>query len=203
VMEEKSLAAMATALGLPGEATAWESAAAARAARINATMWDDATGFYYDVSLATHDFTVHTHDDLQRLEIAGFLPLWAGIVPAARRPALLAKLADPSLFLRAYGVAGLSARDPFYAPAASACCRWNGPVVVPWQWLVVRGLRAGGDTALANEITSRTLAAVRAELSRSHQFRELYDPDDAAPANASTPNHVWGAMAALMVLEGP
>jgi len=202
VMEETSLAAMATALALPSEAATWQSAAAARAALINASMWDEATGFYYDVSLATHDFTVHAAGDLKRPEIAGFLPLWAGIVPAARRPALLAHLADPSMFLRPYGIASLSAQDPFYSAAATGCCRWNGPVFVPWQWLLVRGLRASGEAALADQITLATLAGVRQELGRSNQFRELYDPDDATPANASMPNDVWSAMAALMVLEG-
>jgi Trehalase len=202
VMEETSLAAMATALSLPAEAAAWESAAAARAALINAEMWDEGTGFYYDISLATHSFTYQTPGDLKRMEIAGFLPLWAGIVGPAQRPALLAHLADPSMFLRTYGVASLAAQDPFYGPGATACCEWNGPVFVPWQWLVVRGLRAYGETALAEEITLATLAGVRMELQRSHQFRELYDPDDAVPLNGSMPNYVWSAMGALMVLEG-
>ena len=206
VMEETSLAAMATALGLPSEAATWQSAAAARAALINAVMWDDDTGFYYDVSLATHDFTVHTPGDLKRMEIAGFLPLWAGIVPPARLPALLSHLANPASFLRANGVASLSAQDAFYAGAASGCCRWNGPVFVPWQWLLVRGLRAAGETALADDITARTLAAVRGLLGRTSQFRELYDPDlprlGRPPPNASMPNYLWSAMAALMVLEG-
>jgi hypothetical protein len=78
---------------------------------------------------------------------------------------------------------------------------------VPWQWLVARGLRAYGETALADEITARALAAVRVELGRSNQLRELYDPDEpvngAAPlVNGSEPNYVWSVMAALMVLEG-
>ncbi len=204
VMEEKSLAKMATALGKAGEAATWQAAAADRAARINALMWDEATGFYYDVALATHTFTYATPGDLRRMEIAGLLPLWAGIAPADRRAKLVARLADPAVFLRRFGVASLAAGDPSYAPelvGAAGSDRWNGPVAVPWQWLVVRGLRAAGETALADEITLRARAAVSAELSRSHLFRELYDPDDAGPPNASMPNYVWSSMIALMALE--
>jgi hypothetical protein len=201
VVEEQSLAKMAAALGQAGEAAAWQAAAAARAALINALMWDDATGFYYDVSLATHTFTYQTEGDLERMEIAGFLPLWAGIVPGDRLATLTARLADPAVFLRPYGVASLAATDPFYAPGATGSDLWNGPVSVPWQWLVVRGLRASGQTALADQIMLQVRAAVTAELQRSHVFRELYDPDDAAPANASGPNYLWSSMTALMALE--
>jgi glycogen debranching enzyme len=201
VMEETSLASMATALGLGSEAAGWQAAADARAARINAVMWDDVTGFYYDVSLATHGFTVALPGDLERMTIAGLLPLWAGIVPEGRRARLVAHLADPTLFLRADGVATLSARDPFYAPQVSGCCLWNGPVVVPWEWLVVRGLRAAGEGALADTIVGRTRAAVAAELARDHQLRERYDADDPARANGSNANDRWSTLMALMMLE--
>ncbi len=202
VMEEKALAAMASSLGMTAEATQWQNAATARAALMNDLMWDDATGFYYDVSLANHTFTVTTPGDLKRMDIGGLLPLWAGIVPSDRLPALLANLSNPSVFLRTDGVASLSASDPFYEAGATGCCLWNGPVFVPWQWLLVRGLRGYGETALADDITQRTLSAVRAELGQSNQFRELYDPDDAGAANGSEPNYLWSAMVALMMLEG-
>jgi hypothetical protein len=203
VMEERSLAAMASALGKADESQAWQAAADARAALINAVMWDEATGFYYPVARDGNAFTHTQTDDLKRMEIAGFLPLWAGIVPADRRAALLAKLADPDLFLRAQGVASLSAQDPSFDPTAASCCRWNGPVHVPWQWLVARGLRDAGEHALADDILDRTKGAVITELSRSHQLRELYDADDAARPNASTPGDVRSALIALMMLEKP
>jgi neutral trehalase len=135
------------------------------------------------------------------MEIAGFLPLWAGIVPEDRRAKLLARLSDPSVFLRPAGVASLAATDPSFAPGATGSDRWNGPVYVPWQWLVVRGLRASGETALADEITRRVQAAVRAQLAEDHLFRELYDADETPAPNASMPNYLWSSMGALMALE--
>ena len=201
VMEEKSLSAMALALGKKADAATWQSAAEARAARINAVMWDDATGFYYDVSRKTHGFTYEKEGDSKRMQIAGFLPLWAGIVPEDRRAKLVARLADPGAFLRPSGVASLAATDPSFAPGATGSDRWNGPVYVPWQWLVVRGLRASGEGALADEITRRVQASVSAELAQSHLFRELYDADGTTAPNASMPNYLWSSMSALMALE--
>jgi alpha,alpha-trehalase len=99
-------------------------------------------------------------------------------------------------------VASLAANDPFYAAGAAGPDRWNGPVCVPWEWLLVRGLRAYGETALADDITTRTMAAVVAQLGATSQFRELYDADDSGAANGSYPNYLWSSMAALMVLEG-
>lgn len=202
VMEEKSLASMATALGRASEAASWTSAAEARAAMINATMWDAVTGFYYPVSRASNTFTFQAKDDLKRMEIAGLLPLWAGIVPDDRRAALVAKIADPSIFLRPNGLATLSARDHAYAPIASSCCRWNGPAVVPWTWLVWRGLRAYGEMDLARDIEQRTYAALRAGLAGEHVFRGLYGADDPGAPNDSETNHVWSTLGALMMIEG-
>ena len=53
------------------EALEWRERAAALARRVNERMWDEASGFYYDLRA-----------DGERLPIktaAGFLPLWAGI----------------------------------------------------------------------------------------------------------------------------
>jgi hypothetical protein len=203
VMEERSLAQMADLLARPAESAAWQALAEARAARINAVMWDEGTGFYYDVARDTETFTLKEPGDLKRLRIGGLLPLWAGVAPADRRSRLLDKLADPALFLRAQGIASLAATDPHYAPAPTACCAWEGAMHVPWQWLIVRGLRDAGEGALADEITARVASAVRAQLARDHQFRNRYDADDATAPNSAMPNYVGGALAALMLLEEP
>jgi hypothetical protein len=204
VMEEKSLSAMATALGKAGDAAMWQDAADARAARINAVMWDDATGFYYNVTRDKETFDYAKPGDLKRMEISGFLPLWAGIVPYDRLSPLLAHLSDPSAFLRTYGLATLSAQDPAYAPRVSGCCGWNGPVSVPWTYLVVRGLLDAGQGPLASQITQSVVAGVSAQLTRTHQFRSAYDPDRRDAENAGLPNYVWSSMAALMLLDaGP
>ncbi len=201
VKEEQSLAAMAQALGLTDEATQWQQAAQARADLINATMWDEQTGFYYHVTMVDNDFSYASENDLKRMEIAGFLPLWAGIVPEDRKPDLLNTLTDTARFWRPNGVAGLSAEDTYYDPAASQCCRWRGPVWVQWQWMLFRALVDMGETERARELAEKVISAVRVQLAKEHQFRELYDADDIDAENHSMSNYIWTALTGQLMLE--
>lgn len=209
VMEEKSLASLADRLGKTSEAAAWRARASERAARINRAMWDEETGFYYHVAKKSlvedgapppaDRFTWRKPGDLRRKEIQGFLPLWAGIVPEERKARLFATLEQE--FLRAGGLTGISTKDSFYEAHAGECCSWNGPVWVPWNWLVARGLRREGRPDLARQVTARVTAAVAAQLRRTHQFRELYHPDDLEAENRSMGNYDWSALVALMMME--
>lgn len=201
VQDASTLALMADALGLTADASDWRDRAQERAALINATMWDDVTGFYYHVDRDTNTFDYADASDLKRMEIAGLLPLWAGFVPSDRREILLDHLTDPTLFWREGGIPGLAAADGYYSPDASGCCRWRGPVWVQWQWLLMRGLLSLGEDELAVELTRRVLEAVQVQLSDVHQFRELYNPDDLHAPNHSMPNYIWSAMVALMMME--
>ncbi|MCK6552215.1 hypothetical protein L6R52_40670, partial [Myxococcota bacterium] len=201
VMDARALAVLAELSGRSDEAARWRDEAEARARRINATMWDEASGFYHHVDRDTERFVTAEGKDLRRQEIAGFLPLWAGVVPADRRARLLTHLQDPERFWRPFGVTSLAVDDAYYSADPSHCCRWNGPIWIPWQFLLMRGLRDGGDDALATELARRSLAAVEAGLVRWHQFRELHHPDDADAPNDSMPNYIWATLAAEMALE--
>lgn len=200
VREEKSLAAMATALGRADEASRWEAVALRRAKRVNEVMWDAETGFYYNVKRETETFTFAKENDLKREEQWGFLPLWAGIVPPDRLDALLRRLTDPKRFWRACGVPSLSAADPSYSTVAGTS-RWDGPVWLQWQYLFLRPLREAGRAELARELRDRTVACVKKQLSLRHQLMELYHPDDPAAENTSHPNYIWTALVSLMLLD--
>lgn len=201
VVEERTLASMARALGKPAEADDWDAKATRRAELINANLWDETTGFYFHRRYDTHTFSASAPDDLKRLEIAGFTPLWAGIVPADRKARVLGHLLNAQEFWRPGGVPGLAATDAYYDPAASQCCRWRGPVWVPWMYLLERALLAAGEREAARVLVERTERSVMTQLRALHQFRELYDPDDASAPNHSMPNYVWSAMVPLMRLE--
>lgn len=200
-MEERTLADMARALGRDEEALAWDLAADTRAALINQHMWDDETGFYYHVARDGGGFDYAEPGDLKRMEIAGFMPMWAGIVTGDRLEILLGHLTDEDRFWREFGVPSLSADDPSYAPRAVGCCLWDGPVWIQWQYLLFRALQRYHRQDLAEELLGRNLSAVRAQLAEYHQFRELYDPDNEERPNESMPNYVWTPLIALMMLE--
>jgi hypothetical protein len=195
VSEAKSLAAMARELGRPSEAAQWEADAEARTAKMNAMMWDNATGFYYNVEKKTHTFTFKASDDLKREEIIGFLPLWAGIASKEQAARLVAKLTDPTKFWRKYGVPTLAADDRYYNPKGY----WNGPVWVQWDYLIVRGLLQYGYIKEARELTDRVVASMVAQLKKDHDFWEFYSPDDAWAGYHKT--YIWAGIITRMMME--
>ena len=174
VKEAKSLANMARELGKDKEADKWDKDAADRSAKINTTMWDEETGFYYHVDKQDNDFTFKNPNDLKREEIIGFLPLWAGIASEEQAKKLVTTLTDPEKFWRKYGVPSLSASDSYYNPKGY----WNGPVWVEWDFLIVHGLLQYGYSDLARELVDRVAANMIAQLQKDHQFWEFYSPDD-------------------------
>ena len=89
IMEAKALESMARELGLEEEAEAWRNDHQQRTALFNQTFWDEETGFYYHVDKVDHDFSFRSPDDLKRMEIIGFLPLWAGIASERQAADLL------------------------------------------------------------------------------------------------------------------
>jgi hypothetical protein len=195
VMEEKSLAAMASELGKSGEAKKWQEKATERAKKINSTMWDEETGFYYNVGKKDHTFSFNTPDDLKREEIIGFLPLWAGVADSMQAKKLVRKLTDPKKFWRQFGVPSLSADDSYYDPKGY----WNGPVWIQWDYLIERGLLDYGYRAEAKELVRRAAAGMIAQLKKDHDLWEFYSPDDEWAGYHRT--YLWAGIMARMMKD--
>jgi glycogen debranching enzyme len=137
--------------------------------------------------------------DLRRQEIIGFLPLWAEAVDQQRADLLVKSLTDPEKFWRKYGVPTLSADDEWYSPYVDYCCKWNGPVWLLWDYMVVDGLYNYGYNELAHELSDRMLNAVKLQLSRNHNFWESYSPDNEVLNCPS--NYIWDAIIAKVLIE--
>ncbi|MEN8249518.1 MAG: trehalase family glycosidase, partial [Bacteroidota bacterium] len=148
VMEAKSLAAMADALGLNVESKNWKDKAETRKALINKHLWESKTGFYYNVDKNDLDFDYKNPDDLKIMEIIGFIPLWAGVPDKEQAEKLIENMTDPDKFWRRFGIPTLSAEDDYYNPIGY----WNGPIWVQWQYLIFRGLIDYGYEDLAIQL---------------------------------------------------
>jgi hypothetical protein len=174
VMEAKSLAAMADSLGYSEEAKHWKQDASIRSELINRFLWDEETGFYYNVNKSDQSFTFKKPDDLKIKEIIGFLPLWAGVCSKNRADYLLKSLKNSDEFWRSYGISSLSAKDDYYNPIGY----WNGPVWVQWQYLIFRGLLDYGYNEEAKELAYKVMDNVIWHLKQDHVFWEFYSADD-------------------------
>ncbi len=135
------------------------------AERINALLWDEASGLYFDRlfdGCLSHVATV-----------ASFLPLWAGVCPPERAARLVAVLTDPARFWTALPIPSV-ARD-------SACFdtdMWRGCSWLNLDYLIWLGLRRYGYEAKATELRHRVLASVNRWYLRHGTVFEFYDADD-------------------------
>lgn len=137
----KMLADSARILGREDDATRYSQRAELTARSINEEMWDERTGFYYDLSM----------DGARRPEKspAGFTPLMAGIVSGERARRLAEHLRNPKEFASAAPVPTASMDDPEYDPRIWG---WNGPSWIPSNWLVMESFAQAGMTADSNRL---------------------------------------------------
>ncbi|HXV63137.1 MAG TPA: trehalase family glycosidase, partial [Vicinamibacteria bacterium] len=196
VKEMRALDAMARELGRESD---WDERASRLAKRVDETMWDDASGFYYNVDRASNAFVTEEGLDLRRMEIIGFLPMWAGIAPEDRAARLVRALKDPSRFWRRFGIPTLAADDPGYEPLVTRCCQWNGAVWLEWSYLVFRGLLDYGYHEEARELGDRMVRAAATQLRRSHRFWESYSPDEVTLGSPS--NYIWNSILARVFID--
>lgn len=198
VKEMHSLSSIAKELGLKSESLEWENKADTVSKLINERMWDDSSKFYYSVDKKDHSFKFMTRD-LRRMEIIGFLPLWSGTATKERAAQLVKHLTNPDKFWRKYGIPTLAADDPWYTPYVDYCCKWNGPVWLLWNYMIMDGLKQYGYNKVASQIADKLLLAVTTQLKKNHNYWESYSPDNEALNSPS--NYIWDSIMAKILIE--
>jgi len=198
VKEMRSLSSIANELGKKDESFQWNKKADEISKLMNERMWDDSSKFYYSVNKQDNSFKFMTRD-LRRMEIIGFLPLWSGSATKERAAQLVKHLTNPNKFWRKYGIPTLSADDPWYSPYVDYCCKWNGPVWLLWNYMVMDGLKQYGYNKIASQIADKLLSAVTVQLKKNHNYWESYSPDN---ENLNSPsNYIWDAIMAKILIE--
>ncbi len=198
IKEMRSLSQIANELGLVYESKQWKEKADATSKLVNELMWDEKKQFYFSVDKVNHSFKFMTRD-LRREEIIGFLALWAEVAPKERADLLVKKLLNPEKFWRKYGIPTLAADDEWYTPYVDYCCKWNGPVWLLWNYMVLDGLKKYGYNDIANQLADKMLLAVTTQLKKNHNFWESYSPDN--EVLNSPPNYIWDSIMARVLIE--
>jgi hypothetical protein len=161
---------------------------------INEQLWDEETGFYYDLG-RDGGFVRHK-------SYSGLVPLIAGVVPAGRIPAILAALHDEAQLLSPAGIRSLSADSPLYLPATAGQginSNWRGPVWVPLNYLLIEAL-AEVDPSFADDLRGRLVGAVERDWQASGRFHEFFDGDTGAGLGADAQS--WTMVVANLIAEG-
>lgn len=165
---------------------------------INIHMWDAQDKFYYNISMSDHSF-LFEGQSLKRKELIGFLPMWAHVASKAQAAELVRHLTNERSFWRKFGVPTLAADDPHYTPFVDGCCRWNGPVWLLWDYMVMEGLSNYGYDKLAKQVGEKMMLAVVTQLEKNHRFWESYSPD--FPVQESPSNYIWDSIMAKVLIE--
>ena len=162
---------------------------------INTTLWDDASGFYYDEALNGDLFTHKSY--------SGLVPLIAGVVPPERLPQILSALHDPNQFLGPAGIRSLAADDPLYQHGVGGRgvnSNWRGPVWVPMNYLLVEAL-SDIDPSLAVDVRDSVVGAVEDDWVSTGRLHEYFDGDTGEGLGADN-QAGWTALVANLIHEG-
>ncbi len=198
IKELRCLSEMALELGKERESQKWLDRAETASELVNQFMWDEKSKFFYSINMKDHSF-FFMERDLKRQEIIGFLPLWAEAVDKSRADLLIQTLTDTTKFWRTFGVPTLAADDEWFSPYVDYCCKWNGPVWLLWDYMVLDGLVNYGYNNLAVKLADKMMFAVSEQLSKNHNFWESYSPDNTVLD--CPPNYIWDAIMAKVLIE--
>ena len=143
--------------------------------RISQMMWDDATGFYYDLDRHAQRLTVRT--------IGAFWTLLAEIPNEDKSERLIAHLSDANEFGVEHPFPTLSAAHEAYSRDGAG---YKGSVVPPFNYMVIKGLEKYGKYDMAREFALRhlyyVLDGLHPEESATGSLYEAYAPQREGPA---------------------
>lgn len=114
--------------------------------RINSLMWDNDTGFYYDLDKDQNRLSTKT--------IASYWTMLAEIPNADKADRLVEHLNDPNSFGTEHPFPTLSADDPHFSEDGNGYC---GSVMPAFNFMVIKGLEKYGQYELARECAIRHL----------------------------------------------
>ncbi|MBQ7839444.1 MAG: hypothetical protein IJ390_03020 [Lachnospiraceae bacterium] len=162
---------------------------------INEKLWDDKTGFYYDLwKNGEHNMVRH---------VGAFWALIAQCVSKDRAKRLIAHLEDERGFKTPHRVPTLACDHPAYDKRGNY---WCGSVWSPTNYMVLKGLDKYGEYSLSHQIALEHLDAVVRVFQEHGTVFENYAPEfinDARPAkgNIARPDFVgWTGLSPISIL---
>lgn len=159
---ERTIAALRRHRQATGDAEVakqFDAMADARRLAIQTHLWDDASGFFYDLRWKRRERVT------DRPTMAAAAPLYFGVATAEQAARVAARLQKD--FLKPGG---------FTTTLITSGQQWDAPNGwPPLQWLAMEGVRRYGHIALANDARSRWLALNRKVYAATGKLTEKYD----------------------------
>ncbi|MGW6558554.1 MGH1-like glycoside hydrolase domain-containing protein [Streptomyces hydrogenans] len=188
---DRSLAQIAEILGKTTEAESFRAQAAGLDHAIRTTMWDPATGYFYDTRLGTGKPLLGPGKGIE-----GLVPLFSGTASQQQAEAVREVLLDPTQFFTHVPLPPVSAEAPSYdSDSYTRGSAWPDQVA-----FAVDGLKRYGLSNDADRLRAKLFANADGLLNGDEPIWEKYD--SATGVGNNTGNFSWSAAGILDMLQG-
>ena len=191
--EYRAMARLAGGLGHTAGERHYARRAAALRDAIEAHLWSEADGTYYNL-----DATTGQH--FRRITYSNFVPLWGGLAATERASRQIRTyLLDAGCMWGDHGLRTLAADDRQYnnANIIKPCSNWQGPVWPITNFLYMHGLLSYGFRAEAIAVAARMVDLCLDDIRTSGGMHENYHAETGKPLAA--PGFIsWNILVPLM-----
>lgn len=163
--DSEYLSKIYAALGDEKKSAEWKAYSDGVKSRINALLWSEKDGTYYD-RLEGGSFT-------GVLTPADFLPLMAGVPSKEQAAKMVKTMTDPNLLWTKVPLATVSQTHPMYGTDM-----WRGAAWLNLNYFVIKGLKKYGYDDIAEELKTKTLETVNKWYKKTGAIFEFYDSND-------------------------
>ena len=147
-------------------------------AAVNKFLWDDKLGYYIARNMSAAAIKAGTTLVNAKTDVLGF-PLWANMSDASQAHKIRAHLMSHNM-LSPFGIRSTSSDDPRYnnVDEIKPYSNWQGPVWVNANAVLSFGLRNYGYVEDAQEIATRVVDTLAADLVSDQTWHEGYDAEN-------------------------
>lgn len=175
-LQQESLAHIAGLIGEKSDVEKYRQGADDLAARMIEALWDEKSGIFN---------ALHQGKPVPVFTLFNLLPLWTGRLPDTMVNRLITHLTDPQHFWSKWPLPTVALSDATFDPLQM----WRGPTWVNINYLFIEALNRVGRTALANDLTRKTL-----DLMMQHSdIYEYYNPITAERPPKAAPIFGWSS----------
>ena len=193
--DARQLEAIARRLGRTQDAERFAEDVAVIAEAVNAHLWNEDEGFYFDLDEEGQGF-------IDVPSYSGLVPLIADIVPPDRLERVLAQVRDENAFLADGGLRSTSRRSFDYKPGYTTKgvnSSWLGPIWMPLNYLLVGSIERH-DPAFAADLRQRLIDLVEADWRATGRIHEYFDGNTGEGLGADAQTG-WTALVANLIRE--
>lgn len=188
LVQERTLAMMASELGIDQDYEHYYYKSIYRARLMNACMWHEEDRCYYGIGEVVPSWA-----DVR--DISTFFPLWARLAPKGRFEAIAELVNDPKTFGLPYGPPSLAANEPTFGPEK----HWHGSNWVEMSLFAILGLKYYGYYSRAAQLAYRNTRMVFDELEKFGHFREYFN--SLTGEGVDLIDYIWTAMPAYFIVN--